>query len=495
MAQLTAGRTVPKRRVLFGAFDADGWSWAGVKAAFWFVVIILLLGYIPDRAYYFTVNRTLEVGLLAWSPVNLCPPENGQLPCPAPIGSVLPWKDAPASMDLPEPRRDGSIAQLGTRVLYIGGTDGKAAQSTVYVSTIKDRALGEWADGPALPAPRTQSSLAVYAGTIYLLGGLDETGAPTTTIWTLRADPATGELGAWTELEGYGLPEARSGASATAISDGIVVLGGRDAAGTPTTTVWKSTQNLQGVLKAFEKQADLPLPLADSTAAQIGDFLWVYGGSSTDGPIGGVERGQLGTGKPPVDSRPGRNINPPGTEPDPIKVLTWAVNNAANLPEPRTATAGLTANGVLYLIGGSDGTKPRSEVYWTVPNATGDLPGWSHLAVMDLPASGLEAAEPVVVGSSAYLTGGTTADGLTGGRVVANLAPGEPFFRLGIAGAVIPGLQIEGELGQQLGYLAADGVGTVNFIILLIIGWAYAHRDKVSAWWNRRRGKRAGSSA
>ena len=88
MAQLTAGGAMPKRRVLFGAFDADGWSWAGVKAAFWFVVIIMLLGYIPDRAYYFTVNRTLEIGLLAWSPVNLCPPENGQLPCPAPIGWI-----------------------------------------------------------------------------------------------------------------------------------------------------------------------------------------------------------------------------------------------------------------------------------------------------------------------------------------------------------------------------------------------------------------------
>ena len=67
-AALPAGRATPRRRALFGLFDADGWGWASVKAAFWFVFIILILGYIPDRAYYLTVNQTLELGLLAWSP-------------------------------------------------------------------------------------------------------------------------------------------------------------------------------------------------------------------------------------------------------------------------------------------------------------------------------------------------------------------------------------------------------------------------------------------
>jgi hypothetical protein len=375
-------------------------------------------------------------------------------------------------------------------VLYIGGTDGTAAQSTVYVATIENRALAAWEEGPALPEPRTDAAVAVYAGVIYLVGGIDENGEALNTILTMKSDPESGELGEWTEIEGYALPEARSAASAVAISDGLAVLGGRDSSGAPTTTVWKSTQDLQGKLKAFEAQAPLPLALADATAAQIGDFLWVYGGSDDNGPIGGVERGQLGTGKPPVDSRPGRNIHPPGTEPDPIKVLGWATNNSVNLPAARTATAGFSANGVLYVVGGDDGNGPQNEVYWTVPNATGDLPGWSHLDVMDLPEAGLSGASPVAVGSSALVIGGETKDGLTGSRVAANLAPGEPFFRLGIAGAVVPGLQIEGELGQQLGYLAADGVGTVNFIILLIIGWAYAHKEKVGAWWNRRRGRR-----
>ena len=70
--QLGPGATVPRKRALFGLLDADGWWWAGVKAGVWLVIIILMLGYIPDRAYYLTVNKTVELGVLVWSPINFC---------------------------------------------------------------------------------------------------------------------------------------------------------------------------------------------------------------------------------------------------------------------------------------------------------------------------------------------------------------------------------------------------------------------------------------
>src|SRR3990172_13251199 len=127
---LPAGTPIRRRRALMGLLDADGWAWAGVKATIWFVLIILLLGYIPDRAYYFTVNRTIDLGLLAWSPVNFCPPENQTLPCPAPAGAVVPWEPSPAELALPGPRTAGAVAQGGTTLLYIGGSDGSAAAST-----------------------------------------------------------------------------------------------------------------------------------------------------------------------------------------------------------------------------------------------------------------------------------------------------------------------------------------------------------------------------
>ena len=94
-----------RRRAAFGLLDADGWTWAGIKALFWFLLIIFLLGYVPDRAYYMTVLRTIDFGYNVVSPINLCPPENRTLPCPAPAGSVVPWQPNSAELTLPARRR------------------------------------------------------------------------------------------------------------------------------------------------------------------------------------------------------------------------------------------------------------------------------------------------------------------------------------------------------------------------------------------------------
>ena len=130
MAQtvVPAPRVVPpaRRRAFFGLFNADGWPWATVKALGWFVTIIILIAYIPDRAYYFTVQKTVDIGVLIWSPINFCPPENETLPCPAPLGATLPWHPSPAEIEFPAGRSDGAAALIGTTYLYAGGSDGKA---------------------------------------------------------------------------------------------------------------------------------------------------------------------------------------------------------------------------------------------------------------------------------------------------------------------------------------------------------------------------------
>ena len=51
----------------------------------------------------------------------------------------------------------------------------------------------------------------------------------------------------------------------------------------------------------------------------------------------------------------------------------------------------------------------------------------------------------------------------------------------------IPALKPDGEIGQQIGYLNAAGVGTVNFIILILIGWAFAHKEQVRSMIGRLR--------
>jgi hypothetical protein len=169
-------------------------------------------------------------------------------------------------------------------------------------------------------------------------------------------------------------------------------------------------------------------------------------------------------------------------------VVRWAVQEGANLPGPRTGGAGFAANGALYLVGGSDGTSAKRELYWTLPDATGNLPGgWRHIDLTDLPQPVADAA-PVVTGSTVLLIGGSGTDGgpLTS-TSRASLAPEAPFFQLGLVGVVVPALQIGGEIGQQLGYLAAAGVGTGNFVILVVIAAMLNHKPQLRAWWERRR--------
>ena len=65
------------------------------------------------------------------------------------------------------------------------------------------------------------------------------------------------------------------------------------------------------------------------------------------------------------------------------------------------------------------------------------------------------------------------------GRARTYLAPQPPFFQLGLLGATVPGLKLDGEIGQQIGYLNAATVGAVNFILLILIGWGFAHKERV----------------
>ena len=470
MAQqaLTAGMTVPRKRALFGLLDADGWAWASVKAFIWLIIIVLLLGYIPDRAYYFTVNRTMDLGVLAWSPINLCPPENESLPCPAPVGAVVPWHPSPDQLALPAPRTGGAAAQVGTKLLYIGGSDGQTAQSTVYVAeAVPTGNFDKWSeDAPPLPEPRSDATVITVSGVIYVIGGFDADGAPTTTVFSLAPNGQTGELGEWTAVEDLALPEGRAGAMGIPAADGILVVGGEGPNGV-TDTVWKSVLDNQGNLQAWEPEQPMLRPQADGNAAIIGDFVWVWGGRDQSGPVGAVQRGSLG-----LEAAEGLEANP-----DEGKVVQWAINDAANLPAARSDGAGWSANGALYQVGGASPEGPQRELYWAIPDNAGNLGEWRRIDVSDLP-NGLVGSSPVVTGPNVILVGGETAEGVIRMSARANVAPQSPFFQLGLVGATVPALKIEGEIGQQLGYLNAAGAGTVNFIILLIVGWAYAHKQQ-----------------
>jgi hypothetical protein len=495
-----------RSRPVFGLFDPDGWAWATTKATFWLIVIILTLGYIPDRAYYFIVSRTIDIGILGWSPVNLCPPENtSSMPCPAPAGAVLPWQASPKELALPEGRTDGAAAQVGTNVLYIGGSNESGATDTTFVAKLQSGNYGAWTAGPKLPAARTDAALANLSGVVYLIGGKGPDGKATDTVWSIGLDPDSGALKSWAPVEGVkkdttlALPEPRSGASAAAVTDGIVVAGGWDADGKASAKVWKATIDAtSGKLGAFKEQAALAKPVAEAAVAFEGTYLWLYGGADGKGAVGVVQRGTIGgtVANPGASGAPGGTTAPsaaPSAAASPAasgapstNVSQWDAQDKWNLPAPRSGASGFAANSALYLVGGSDGTSAKKELYWAIPDSSGNIATWSHLTPTDLPV-GLVDGAPVITGPTVVVLGGKSDGPPLTSAYRASLAPQLPFFRLGLVGVTVPGLQIGGEIGQQLGYLAAAGVGTGNFVILIILAWAFNHRPQIRAWMDRRR--------
>ncbi len=450
------------RRTFFGLFDADGWAWATVKAVFWFIVLIVMLGYIPDRAYYFTVQKTVDIGVLKWAPINFCPPENETVPCPAPAGASLPWHPAPGELQLPASRTDGVAAVIGATYLYAGGTDGQTASAATYVSHVVGLGnLDKWAAAPAMPAARADAASVVVGNTLYVIGGLGPDGKPTSTVFTLTV-ANDGTLGAW-KTDAIALPAPRAGASAVAVSDGFVVLGGTDGT-VATKSVWKSQVDAKGVAGALKEQYPLFEANTDGFAAHVGDAIFVIGGRNDKNEVVATVQLMLVGG-------------PNATAKDPNIVVGSAASAQTNLPGPRTNLAGFVANGGIYVTGGSDGVGDRTETMWAIPDAAGVIPAWNHLAQTDL-GEGIQGASGVAAGSYAFILGGQTAKGVTAGSARANMAPQQPFFQVGLLGLTIPALKLDGEVGQQIGYLNAATVGAVNFILMILIGWAFNHKAR-----------------
>jgi hypothetical protein len=262
------------------------------------------------------------------------------------------------------------------------------------------------------------------------------------------------------------------------LGDGLLLVGGSDADG-PTASSYIAPFNASsGDLAAWVPQVYLlPVASTDGFAAQIGGNIWLYGGTTADGPSPLVQIGVLATSEAGVPT-----------------IAGWAVQAAEtpmHLPAGRTNASAWAANGTLYLAGGSDAAgATNSELWWAIPTADGEITEWKHAAEMDLPAAGLAGSATLVSGVQVFLIGGLTGGAVTDATVDANLAPQAPFFQLGLVGATVPALKVDGEIGQQLGYLNASGAGGAGFVALIVIGVAMANRERTMALLERMRRRR-----
>jgi hypothetical protein len=249
-------------------------------------------------------------------------------------------------------------------------------------------------------------------------------------------------------------------------------------------TVWKSALNATtGKLQAWAPNAPLtsfnasgaaqPAPRVHAVATVLGQELFVWGGEDAAGPTPTVLRGDISTDKATLG-----------------QVTRWGTSSTAaqNLPAAHKGAFGWVANSNLYYAGGAGS---NGEIVWAIPDANGNIPGWVHLAASDLPSTlDLQGAAPIVSGSHVFLVGGTTSSGATSGTARANLSPALPFFQLGLFYIVVPAMGIQGPVGQQLSYLAAAGVATGDFVLLLLLGYAFNHKERARAFLHYLRNRR-----
>jgi hypothetical protein len=489
---------VAPRRVLFGLLDANGWGWAGVRSVLWTLVIILMLGYIPDRAYYLTVSPTVDLGLNLASLVNICPAENEGLPCPAPAGALIPWKSA-IEADLPGDGVDGSLLQAGAHLYYIGGTTGTAtrvASTTVSVATIDAAGLSAWAAGTPLPEARAHAGVAFFAGKAYVIGGASDTTPATASVYVGTPDVTSGLITAWERLDALELPAARAGASIIVVSDGIVVLGGEGTDRSPTTTVWKAKLGASGELEPWASFMDLPEPRSFAAAAVVGDSIYVWGGKDASGPAAEAVRGDIAVA-PTAAAHSAPVVNPDQGDAEIGTIYRWDGGpQEGNLPTPRDGAALWSANGTLYVAGGTiDGTSTTS-VLWAAPAAATGITTWTSVELSNLPADGARVgASGVVIGAHVLLLGGADASGAySAGALSADTSPKAPVFRVGLFGLTVPGLALQGEVGQQIGFLSAAGAWTLNFVIMLGAAVAYGQRERFRAWVGAKLGRKGASA-
>ena len=478
MAEYALPPGAVRRRAVFGLLDANGWLWATIQAAFWFLTIIFLLAYVPDRAYYFTVLPTLDLGYNAISPVNFCPAEDKTLPCPAPAGAVIPWEGSPAELALPAGRASAGTFSSGSSVYLIGGRTADGATASVLTTIIDDSGnFAAWRDGPALPDPRSDAAVLTLSGTPYVIGGLDASGQPTTTVYVGTVDQ--GVLTGWQESSDLTLPTALARLSGVSTATGLYVFGGQSPDGL-SAAIFHSSLNDSGKLTAWAENPELPLPeaRANATAESVGEGVYVIGGDGPDGPTNTVFYLALDT------------HGDPALNPDTQRPYGWGVSvgpaATAALPDARSGQTSLANSGSLYVIGGDgpDG-QPVSSNLWTVPDpATGAISGWQQMDATDLPEARAQAAA-VVVGQTAFLIGGQGQGDLLASTDRADVAPRLPFFRLGLFGITIPALSIKGQIGQQLGYIAAGTAGAGDLVLLIIIGWMFSHRRQSYRFFQR----------
>lgn len=166
---------------------------------------------------------------------------------------------------LPQPRSDLSAFSVDGRLLVLGGYD---ARSPAVPSIVSSPDGASWTTIGTLPVPVRYAAGVVSGRAVWLFGG-EVAGAEQDAVQ--RIDVTTGRARVVAHL-----PSPVGHASAIALGNRILLVGGRSS----TTSITRQMWWFDPATRRFTSAGRLPVPLADSAVAVNGGAAYLVGGES-----------------------------------------------------------------------------------------------------------------------------------------------------------------------------------------------------------------------
>lgn len=263
-------------------------------------------------------------------------------------------------------------------VYTVGGADAtNVPVTTMYRAQVQATgALGAWSTMTALPAARAYHTVVAAtaytapldttttAAYVYALGGVDATGQSTTSVYVTKVSP-DGGVGAWTTTTA--LPAALHSASGAVFRGYLYLVGGANNTNAPVATTYRAAVKADGTLGSWETLAPLPTATAFLSLTQFGPYLYAVGGDA--GTITPVLNTSTGTESSNVYAA---TINlRDGT----LTSAGWAQLTALNKARSKHST--LAAGGALLTSSGVySGAAGSSENSYALLTSSGTLGSW-----------------------------------------------------------------------------------------------------------------------
>lgn len=319
-------------------------------------------------------------------------------PRSAPAGAVLTLEgrfDAPTTVTFPGAapvpaevlgrHRAKVVVPPGASAGDMAVTSGVLTHTVPFHVLAAEPALGTFADNGSISGARFDAALAPANGHLYMLGGSMGRNPGLVQVRNVLRAPigSNGELGSFVNT-GIALGSGRDELTAHQIGKYLYAIGGFSAMNGVLNTLERAPINTDGSLGEFESAGTLVSPRRDHSSAIIGNYLYVFGGSSTydsGGILNTVERAR---------------IQPDGS--------LGAFESAGTLVTARQNHTSEVIGDYLYVIGGAN---PYGFVERAPIHPDGSLGAFARVETSNLTVS-RDGHASAIIGDHLYVLGGRT---------------------------------------------------------------------------------------